>query len=497
MNQPYVITGQRVSLDDIKTIWSTDVTITLSDEAKQNITKCRTFLEQKIASSELPIYGVNTGFGSLCNVLVSEDKLDQLQHQLLVSHAAGIGDIIEPRLAKHMLFLKILAFSKGYSGVRLSLVERMITLYNASVIPIIYSIGSLGASGDLAPLAHMSLPLIGKGEVFYNGAIQPCHEVLASLGLQPIALAAKEGLALLNGTQFSLAHGLEAIIKGEQLLTAANSISAMSCDAYNVQLSPFHPLIQKVRNHKGQEYVGEQMTTYLSGSQILSLPKYNVQDPYSFRCIPQVHGASKLILDSAKDTFINEVNSVTDNPTIFPDDDIILSGGNFHAQTIALTLENLGIALSELANIAERRIYNLINGDRDLPPFLTAEPGVQSGFMIGQYTAAALVNQTKHLANPVSTDSITSSMGQEDHVSMAANAGTKTIKIVANVARVLGVELLCACQALDFRKPMLPSPKNLAIYNAFRSKVTHMTEDRVLSVDMHAAESFIWNDLGI
>jgi histidine ammonia-lyase len=367
----------------------------------------------------------------------------------------------------------------------------MIDHYNAEITPVIYQLGSLGASGDLAPLSHMSLQLLGLGQVHYQGAKQASKAVIDNLGISVMKLSAKEGLALINGTQFSLAYGLYASYHSQRLMRFANLIAAMSLDAYNCMPDPFSNLLQNIRPQTGQVAVAESIRGHRAGSQILSAPKHNVQDPYSFRCIPQVHGASHDAIEYVSGVVERELNSVTDNPNIFPDEDQILSGGNFHAQALALPLDFLAIALSELSDISERRIFKLVNGDRELPQFLTPNPGLNSGFMIIQYTAASVVNQNKHLANPVSTDSIVSSRGQEDHVSMAANSATKIYRMIDNVYRVFAMELMCAAQALEFRGTEKSSKDIQDFHRAFRKQVKPLEEDREMYLDIETSVQFL------
>jgi histidine ammonia-lyase len=360
------------------------------------------------------------------------------------------------------------------------LVERLIDLYNKGIWPVIYELGSLGASGDLAPLAHLSLPLIGLGDVWYEGEQHPADKVLALKGWQPLQFQAKEALALLNGTQFSTAYGVWCLIKAQHLANWADGCAAAGFDVFNCHLSPLHPLLHQIRAHEGQVSTARRLLTILADSPLSHSEKVSVQDPYAFRCVPQVHGATRDALRYVAQVISTEVNAVTDNPNVFPDEDLILSGGNFHAQPIALALDFLCIALAELGSISERRVYQLISGQRGLPPFLTRNPGLHSGLMIAQYTAAAIVNQNKTYCTPASADSIVSCNGQEDHVSMAANAATKCRRVVLNVERLLAIEWLCAMQALEFRR-------------AFRELVPALHEDRILSYDIEATINYLRN----
>lgn len=470
--------------------WTHDIQI--SPEATQRITHNRAYLDEKLKSGNI-YYGVNTGFGSLCNVRIEPGELSKLQENLVCSHACGMGAEVPEDIVRLMLLLKVHGLSQGYSGVRPEIVQRLADLYNAGIHPVIYEQGSLGASGDLAPLAHMSLTLLGRGEVNYKGQKLPSAEALAKLGMEPMTLAAKEGLALLNGTQFMSGYGTWALMAAKRLQVWADVIGALSADAFMAKGEPFSHPLHRVRPHKGQLATAERLRALLEGSELQSLHKEQVQDPYSFRCMPQVHGATKDVVDTVTTVMETEINSVTDNPIVFHDEDAIMSGGNFHGQPLALHLDFLAIAMAELASIAERRIYLLISGQRNLPNFLAPDAGVNSGFMIAQYTAASIVSQSKQLCTPASVDSIVSSNGQEDHVSMGANAATKLYKVINNVQRVLGIELLLAAQALDLRRPHKTSPKLEAVWQAFREQVSFMPGDRVLHNDMVAAEQFLNN----
>ncbi len=463
----------------------------LSDESKQRIQTCRDYLDKKISSSDEAFYGINTGFGALYNKKISNGDLSQLQYNLVCSHACGTGDEVPNEIVKLMLFLKIQGLSHGNSGVQLGTVQRLMDFYNKDILPVVYEQGSLGASGDLAPLAHLSLPLIGLGEVFDNGVKKPATNVLKKNNWQPIQLKSKEGLALLNGTQFMSAYGTYSVMQAQRLSIIADVVGALSLDAYDGRIEPFHHLIQQVRPHAGQIATAIRYRELLKGSELIAHPKQHVQDPYSFRCIPQVHGASKDAINYAAYTFFNEINSVTDNPTIFPDEDLIISAGNFHGQPLALAMDFLAIALSELGSISERRTYQLISGQRNLPPFLVANPGLNSGLMIPQYTAASIVSQNKQLCTPASVDSIVSSNGQEDHVSMGANAATKLYRVVKNVERILAIELINAAQALEFRRPLKTSSTLETFFAEFRKHVSFVKEDRLLHDDINNSIRFL------
>jgi histidine ammonia-lyase len=491
METTHYISSDLLSIDMINEIVFQGKQLALSEEAIVNIEKCRKYLDDKMKSNSDPIYGINTGFGSLCNVKISNENLSKLQENLVKSHACGTGEEVPHEIVKIMLLLKIQSLSYGHSGVQLVTVQRLIDFYNNDIFPVIYTQGSLGASGDLAPLAHLSLPLLGEGEVYVDGFRQPASKVLAKFGWEPIVLQSKEGLALLNGTQFMSAYGVYCLIKAEKISYLADVISAVSLEGFDGRLEPFTDLIHLVRPHKGQVQTAERMRDLLEDSEIIAQPKVHVQDPYSFRCIPQVHGASKDTIDYVKKVFRTEINSVTDNPNIFVGEDLIISGGNFHGQPLALALDFLGIALSELGSISERRTYQLISGLRNLPAFLVNDPGLNSGFMIPQYTAASIASQNKQLATPSSIDSIVSSNGQEDHVSMGANAATKTLRIVENVERILAIELLNGSQALEFRRPLKSSEFIESFVKSYREEVPFVSEDRILHYDIEKSVSFL------
>lgn len=474
------ISAEHLSIERIGEIVYGGYKIELSDDAHKRIVDCREYLDRKIAESTTPIYGVTTGFGSLCNVSIGSDYLAQLQINLMMSHACGTGDRVPNDIVKIMLLLKIQSLSYGFSGCQLATVNRLIDFFNNDIYPVVYMQGSLGASGDLVPLAHLSLPLVGLGEVEHEGMVMSGAEVLQKFDWQPIKLASKEGLALLNGTQNMGAFAVWALLQSIRLSDWADKIAAMSLDAYYGLTAPFTDAVHQVRPHKGQIVTAARMRELLEGSQIIEKPKTYVQDPYSFRCIPQVHGTVKDTIEYVRSVVDVEVNSATDNPTVCPDEDIIISAGNFHGEPIAMPMDFLAIAMCELANISERRIYKLVSGTRGLPSFLVANPGVNSGFMIPQYTAASIVSLNKSLATPSSVDSIPSSQGQEDHVSMGANAAIKLYKVVLNTERVLAIELFNAAQALDFRRPLRSSEIIETIHNNYRKLVPFIVDDEVM-----------------
>lgn len=487
----FVIKKSVINLDSILKCFEEKSTISLSDEAKKAVVDCRNYLEDVIDRSDSPIYGVNTGFGSLRNKEISKEQISELQKNLVLSHSCGLGETVNPEIIRLMMLLKVVNLSLGHSGIRLETIERLMFMYNEGIIPIVYEQGSLGASGDLAPLAHLSLPLIGAGEVQYKGERKPTAEVLDHFNLTPLTLGAKEGLALLNGTQFMSSYAAYMLHQLNHLLPLSDLVTCASIDAFDASLDPFLAEIQDVRPHDGQRNIAESIRTILTESQIATAKKEDVQDPYSFRCIPQVHGASLDAIEYVRKVVNTEVSSVTDNPMIFPDSDKVISAGNFHGQPLALALDFLAIALSELASISERRIYKLISGQRGLPAFLIGDPGLNSGFMIPQYTAASIVSQNKQLCTPASVDTIDSSNGQEDHVSMGANSALKCLRVLNNYVRVLGIELLNASQALIFRKPLKSSEEVESLLTDFRKEVPFLEKDSELHLHMRRAEEFL------
>ena len=474
------ISAEWLTIDRVGRILNENMKIALSDDAKKRIIACREYLDNKMETQKEPIYGITTGFGSLCNISIGKEDLSQLQKNLVMSHSCGTGERVPAEIVKLMLLLKIQSLSYGNSGVQLVTVERLVDFFNNDILPVVFQQGSLGASGDLAPLANMSLPLLGLGEVEYKGETRPSAEVLAEMGWEPVTLMSKEGLALLNGTQFMSAHGVWALLKAFRLSRVADEIGAMSLEAFDGRIEPFGPQVNEVRHHRGQIETAARFRELLAGSELIARPKTHVQDPYSFRCIPQVHGATKDTIAYVTRVMEDEINSPTDNPTVFPDDDIIVSAGNFHGQPIALPMDFLAVALAELGNISERRTYKLISGTRGLPSFLVAKPGLNSGFMIPQYAAASIVSQSKGLCWPASCDSIPSSQGQEDHVSMGSNSATKLCRVADNTERVLAIELFNAAQALDFRRPARSSRPIEAMHEAYRRVVPFIDNDTVM-----------------
>lgn len=477
----HIISRAHLSHQQVIAAVRENYTIALSEESRAAIAKCREYLDRKAIESPTPIYGVTTGFGSLCNISIEKDDLSALQKNLVMSHSCGTGDRVPTEIVRIMIMLKVQSLSYGHSGVQVATVERLIDMFNNHYTPVVYQQGSLGASGDLAPLAHLSLPILGLGEVeTAEGEIISGEEMNRREGWQPLTLQSKEGLALLNGTQFMASYGVWSLDKAERLSAQADLIAAMSLEAFDGRIDPFADNVHQVRPHNGQITTARRMRELLEGSELIAQPKKHVQDPYSFRCIPQVHGASKDAIAYVASVIETEINSATDNPTVFPDEDVVVSAGNFHGQPLALVLDYLAIAMAELGNISERRTYKLISAQRGLPSFLVAKPGLNSGFMIPQYTAASIVSQTKGLCMPASVDSIPSSQGQEDHVSMGSNAATKSARVADNVERVLAIELLNAAQALEFRRPLKSSATIEKLFADFRAVVPFVDTDMIM-----------------
>jgi histidine ammonia-lyase len=487
------ITPENITIEKLLEILNGGSGLSLSPESAGLINKCREYLDNKLENSTSPIYGITTGFGSLHNKIISRDQLNKLQENLVKSHACGTGAVVMDAIVRLMLILKIIALSKGMSGVQVITVQRLIDFFNEGICPVVFEQGSLGASGDLSPLAHLILPLLGEGEVNYRGKRIKSKAILQKFGWTPIELQSKEGLALLNGTQFMSAYGVYIISLAERLSAFADITSLISLEAYDGRPDPFFESVHKIRPHKGQIETAKVFRKLLKGSQLITRHKPHVQDPYSFRCIPQVHGASKDAIKYAKSVILTEINSVTDNPTIFPDEDLIVSGGNFHGQPLALIFDYLAIALAELGSISERRVYRLISGQRELPEFLVANPGLNSGFMIPQYTAASIVSQNKQLCTPTSVDSIPSSNEQEDHVSMGANGATRLLRVADNLERLIAIELFTAVQALDFRRPLRSSVYIEKVVAAYREKVPFIKNDKLMYDEIARSIEFIRN----
>jgi histidine ammonia-lyase len=491
MEKVHLVTTEEIGWKKFEQMIAGGTRIVLSEEVKSKILACRSYLDQRMDNEEEILYGINTGFGALHNKVISKQNLGLLQKNLVMSHACGVGEEVPKEITRLMLLLKIQSLSYGHSGVQVETVQRLADLYNHDILPVVYTYGSLGASGDLSPLAHMSLPLLGMGDVDVRGERKKASELMDDLGWKPLELQSKEGLALLNGTQFMSAYGVYLCLRIFKLSQLADVIGALSLEAFDGRIEPFHELIQQIRPYQGQIVTARRIRWLLEGSELINRSKDHVQDPYSFRCIPQVHGASKDSINYVAYVFRNEINSVTDNPTIFPEEDLIISAGNFHGQPLALALDNLAIAMSEIGNISERRTYQLLSGTRGLPPFLVANPGLNSGFMIPQYTAASMVSHNKQLCTPSSVDSIESSQGQEDHVSMGANAATKAYRVMANLERILAIELYNAAQALEFRRPARTSPYLEKFVEAYREYVSFVTDDKVMYRDIEASVRFL------
>ncbi|MFD0962679.1 histidine ammonia-lyase [Pseudofulvibacter geojedonensis] len=487
------ISTDRLTIDIIQDIIVQKKTLQLSDEVIANVKRCRTYLDEKMEKESTPIYGINTGFGSLCNVKISNDNLTKLQENLVMSHACGTGERVPNDIVKLMLLLKIQSLGYGHSGVQLETIERLVEMYNKNILPVVYTQGSLGASGDLAPLAHVALVLIGEGSVVFNDREITTQELYKELGWSKILLQSKEGLALLNGTQFMSAYGVSNLIKAYKLSYFADAIGTVSLEGFDGNKSPFLAHSHIIRPHNGQLHTAERISSFLEGSELIEQNTKAVQDPYSFRCMPQVHGASKDTLNFVRKTFETEINSVTDNPNIFIEEDMIISAGNFHGQPLALGLDFLAIAVAELGSISERRTYQLISGLRNLPAFLVNDPGLNSGFMIPQYTAASIASINKQLCSPSSVDSIVSSNGQEDHVSMGANGAVKCKTVIDNVERILAIELLNATQAIEFRRPLKSSDFIESFITSYRKEVPFVEEDRLLHNDIQNSVLFLQN----
>lgn len=491
MDNYHIISSEALDIVTIYNIFYQNKKLKLSEASANSITKCKSYLDEKLAREKKPMYGINTGFGSLYNVKISDTDLSQLQENLVMSHACGTGDRVPEAIVKVMLLLKIQSLSYGHSGVQLATVNRLIDFFNNDIFPFVFTQGSLGASGDLAPLAHLALPLLGKGKVVHNGKDYDAATLLKEYDWEPITLEAKEGLALLNGTQFMSAYGVHLLLMSHKTSFLADMIASVSLDAFDGRIDPFHDLVHAVRPHPGQRKVARRFNEFLKGSELIMREKEHVQDPYSFRCIPQVHGATKDTLDFVEKVILTEINSVTDNPNIFHEEDLIISGGNFHGQPLALALDYLKIAMAEIGNISERRVFQLVSGLRGLPAFLVDNPGLNSGFMIPQYTAASIVSANKQMASPASIDSIVSSNGQEDHVSMGANAATQAYTLVKNVDRIIAIELMNASQALEFRSPLKTSPLLEAFLEQYRKAVPFIKADEVLHDSIEASIQFL------
>lgn len=466
----------------------------LSETTRQKVAASRRAVEEIVARGKV-VYGINTGFGSLCNKIISRENTRKLQDNILRSHSVGVGEAIDIEIAKLMLILKVHSLSQGYSGISPEVLDRILWHIEENIIPQVPSQGSLGASGDLAPLAHLFLPLIGLGKLYYKGQLKDAQEVLKSFELQPLELGAKEGLALINGTQFIAAHAVKVVERFHNCLDTADIVGAMSLEGLLGSAAPFGEALHQLRPFRGSLYVAFRLRAFLKGSQMVESHKDcgRVQDPYSIRCMPQVHGASRNAWLHLKELLETELNAVTDNPVIFSAENTV-SGGNFHGQPLAMPLDYAALAAAELGNISDRRIYLLLGGGvQGLPELLMRDTGINSGFMIPQYTSAALVSENKSLCFPASADSIPSSLGQEDHVSMGSISGRKACQILGNLENILAVELLCAAQAFDYRKPMRSSVLLDACHELIRSRIDHAEEDRVFADDILILNKIIRN----
>ena len=487
-----VLVGENLSLEQVVSVARAEAPVALAPLGATRVRAAREIVERVTAGRQV-VYGVTTGFGKFADVPISASEALALQRNLLVSHAAGVGEPLPTDAVRAAMLLRAHALSLGHSGVRLQTIQLLLDLLNAGVHPVIPSQGSLGASGDLAPLAHLALVLIGEGEADWRGRRLPGGEALAGASLQPLVLTAKEGLALINGTQMMTGIGALVLADAENLARCADIAAALTGEALAAIPAAWDPRIQALRRHGGQAAVAENLRRLVAASSLTSEPgEVRVQDAYTLRCVPQVHGASRQAIEHVGEVLENEFNAVTDNPLIFPDSGEIISGGNFHGQPVALALDYLGIALAELANISERRTERLVNPQLSgLPPFLTAHGGLNSGLMIPQYTAAALVSENKVLAHPASVDSIPSSANQEDHVSMGTISARKARSIAANVTNVLAIELLCAAQALEFLDSRALGQGTRAAYRAVRSRVAPLQDDRVLAPDIAALADLV------
>ncbi|MFW9999502.1 MAG: histidine ammonia-lyase [Candidatus Hermodarchaeota archaeon] len=482
MNNTFRYAEDQLTIERALKVSRGDMKGILTDEVKEQIIKNHNIV-QSIAKGEKLVYSINTGFASLCTTKISKEETGKLQENLLKSHSAGVGTPIDLEIAKLMLILKVQALSKGYSGVSLQVIERICWHIDNDFIPLVPEQGSVGASGDLAPLAHLFLPLIGLGSLTKDGInYYPTQKVLDKQNLKPLKLQAKEGVALINGTQFIAAHAIKIAEKLSNCLDHADLIGALTVEGYLGSIQPFAEKLINLRPHKGAVIVAKRMRKFLEDSQLVESHKDcgRVQDPYSIRCIPQVHGASRDALSHLKKQLERELNSVTDNPIVFEENETY-SGGNFHGQPLALPIDYACLAASEIGNISDRRIFLLLEGKWDLPLYLIGKAGLNSGFMIAQYTSAALVSENKSLCYPASADSIPTGGGQEDHVSMGSISARKALKIINNLEKILAIELLCATQAFDFRRPLKSSKILEACYKYIREKIPFITEDTILS----------------
>jgi histidine ammonia-lyase len=483
---------RRYSLDELVATTEAQLPLSLAPKSRARIQRCARFV-QKLAVSDQHVYGVNSGFGSLCETRIKPEEVGALQLRHVLSHAAGVGPVVSERTSRFVMLVKLLTFRTGHTGITAETVERLMELWNRGIIPAIPKKGTVGASGDLSPLAHLALPLLGFGQVYYRGELREAAEVMAKEKLPPLELKAKEGLALTNGVQYINGIAVDAVSRFRELVGAAEVIASLSIQAFSAAQTFYDPLYHSTTEHPTRHQVSRHLSSILGGSNHWQLPTANrsKQDPYSFRCMPQVHGAIRQVLGFASNTIEDEVNGVSDNPLFFPEEGRVLFGGNLHGESTAFALDFLAIGATELANIAERRTYQLLSGCRGLPSFLTAMPGLDSGLMIPQYTSAALVNECKVLSTPASVDTIMTCQLQEDHVSMGGTSAYKAQEILDNVEIVLAIELLTAAQAIDLAQGLVLSKKTLAIHRAFRREVPMLREDRIQSVDIERARAFL------
>jgi len=483
------------TIEDIYTMSFENQKISLSEKLIKSINNSRLLLENKVADKKI-IYGVNTGFGKLSQIKIKSKDIHILQSNLIKSHAVGIGPNTPKFIVKIMILLKIISFTKGNSGVRLEIVNALIQLFNNNCIPVIPSKGSVGASGDLAPLAHLSLVLLGEGTVIYDNNKIKSRKALKLLGINPIKLEYKEGLALINGTQFSTAYGIYTLYKINQILKIADVSSGMSAEALMCSKKPFYLYVNKLKPYIGQNNVSNNLLNILENSEIMESHSNcnRVQDMYSIRCIPQVHGSSRDLIKFSTKQINTEINSVSDNPLIFTNEKEIISAGHFHAEPVAHALDIAAIAMTSISNMSERRVFSLLKGEYELPPFLIDDPGINSGFMMLQVTAASLVSENKLLSNPSSVDSIPTCSDQEDYVSMAPYSGRKLLKLLKNTQAIFAIELLCACQAIDFRKPLKPAKLLNLLHKFIRTHIAFLDKDKMLKEDLDKMIELIENE---
>lgn len=492
-----VLTGYSLSLEEVRRVCNDLEIVTISEASMRKVEESRAAVE-KIVAEKRTVYGINTGFGKFSDCMIEEHDVNALQLNLIRSHACGVGEPFPEVVSRAMILLRLNALLKGFSGIRPVIAEKLVELLNLRIHPVIPQQGSLGASGDLAPLSHLALVLIGEGKVFYEGKICSTKSAFKKEGLQPVVLQAKEGLALINGTQAMTAMGVINWLEANDLAYLSENIAAMTMEGLEGIIEAFHPAIHEARGYPQQIAVAERMRKLLSGSQLITKQgEKRVQDAYSLRCIPQVHGASWQALDYVKEKLEIEMNAATDNPLIFDGGETVISGGNFHGQPIAIAMDFMKIAVAEFASISERRIERLVNPQlNDLPAFLSPQPGLQSGAMIMQYVAASLVSENKTLAHPASVDSIPSSANQEDHVSMGTIAARHAYSIIQNVRRVLAIECICALQAVQHRGVEKMAPKTRGFYEEARKVVPSITEDRVFSEDIERLSEWLKKNNG-